>query len=143
MSAFMQDVARASLPVAIALLIAAACARGVLWAQIDDASAQRIAGKYLEPLSTWCLVTLATHVFALGAAGDAGLFSVAVAIAVGIAAVLLRAKRDTDQPRAAKPEVQPTAADATPAARAPSSAGRLWAESVNDASIREGQLWTR
>ena len=46
----MHDVARAALPVAVALLVFAAFARGVLWAQIDDPAAERVAREYAEPL---------------------------------------------------------------------------------------------
>ena len=67
----MHDAARAALPVAVALLVFAAFARGVLWAQIDDPAAERIAREYAEPLATWCLIALAAHVLALTAAGDA------------------------------------------------------------------------
>ena len=138
MSAFMHDVARASLPVAIALLIFAACARALLWASIDDARTQRVAGQYLEPLGTWSLVAVATQLFALGAAGEAGVLSVAFALALGTAAVLLRATGDVDRPSAVESEEQPTVA-----AAAPTPVGRLWAEPVNEASTREGRLWSR
>ena len=43
MSAFLDDAARASLTVAVALLLFTAVARGLLWARIDDARAQRLA----------------------------------------------------------------------------------------------------
>ena len=89
MSAFMHDVARASLPVAIALLAFTGVARLALWA--DDARGRRrLARQYLEPLSTWCLVAVAVHLFALVAAGDAGALSLLLPIAIGAAAVLLR-----------------------------------------------------
>jgi hypothetical protein len=53
MSAFMHDVARASLPVAIALLAFTVVARAALWA--DDPALVRVGRQYVEPLSVWCL----------------------------------------------------------------------------------------
>ena len=68
MSGFLGHVADASLPVAIGLLLLATAAHGTLLAHRDHAGARR----YLEPLSTWCLVALATHTLALIAAGRPG-----------------------------------------------------------------------
>ena len=123
MSSFMHDVARASLPVAVALLIFTAAARGALWAQIDDVRAQRIARRYLEPLSTWCLVAVATYLFALSAAGDGGLLPFVLPVGLGVAAVLLRPPGETDEPSAVETEAPPTAS--APAAARPAP-GRLW-----------------
>ena len=88
MSAFMHDVARASLPVAIALLAFTGVARAALWA--DDPTFVRLGRQYLEPLSTWCLGAVAVQLFAVVAAGDAGALSLFLPIAMGAAAVLLR-----------------------------------------------------
>jgi len=90
MTTFMHDVARAALPVAIGLLTCTAAAAAVLWSRFDDAQAQRLARQYLEPLSTWCLVALATHTLALGAAGEASVLSLVLPLALGAGAVLLR-----------------------------------------------------
>src|SRR5215210_4911502 len=122
MSAFLADVARASLPVAIVLLVLAAAARGVVWAELDHAEARRVARRYLEPLATWCLVAVGVHVLALGAAGDADLLSLVLPLGAGAAAVALRSAGETDH----VPEAQPGAAPAAPAA--PSPGGSLWAE---------------
>jgi hypothetical protein len=102
----MHDVARASLPVAVALLVFAGTARAVLWAQIDDAAAQRVARQYLEPLGTWCLIAVATHVLALGAAGEARLLSLVLPFVVGAAAMALRSVGEAEQPAAPEPEEQ-------------------------------------
>jgi TctA family transporter len=139
MSAFMHDVARASLPVAIALLILAATARAALWAQIDDATVQRIARQYLEPLATWCLVAVVTHVLALGAAGDVTLWSLVLPLIAGAAAVVLRSEGETERPVAVAPQPQPQ--PAPPAAAAPAT-GPLWAEPA-DEPTRQGGLWSR
>jgi hypothetical protein len=138
MSAVMHDVARASLPVVIALLICAATARAALWAQIDDAAVQRVARQYLEPLATWCLVAVVTHVLALGAAGDVTLWSLAVPLVAGAAAVVLRSEGETERPAAVAPEPQP----APPAAAPAPAAGPLWAEPA-DEPTRQGGLWSR
>jgi len=90
MTTFMHDVARAALPVAIGLLTCTAAAAAVLWSRFDDAQAQRLARQYLEPLSTWCLVALATHTLALGAAGEASVLSLVLPLTLGAVAVLLR-----------------------------------------------------
>jgi hypothetical protein len=138
MSAFMHDVARASLPVAIALLVFAATARGALWAQIDDAAAQRVAREYLGPLATWCLIAVATHVLALGAAGDVTFLSLAFALVLGAAAMLLRTVSEPEEAPA-----RPAAAAPAPApAPTPPPARRLWAEPANGAA-RKDRLWSR
>jgi hypothetical protein len=148
MSAFMEDVARASLPVGIALLGFAAAARAVLWAQIDDARTQRIARVYGEPLSTWCLIAIGTHLFALGAAGNAGVGSLVVPVALGAAAALLRATVDgtRTQASALEPGAKPAAppAPAAPTAEPPPApAGRLWADPLEEQPTRHGGLWSR
>jgi hypothetical protein len=146
MSAFMDDVAGAALPVAIGLLILAAVARAVLWAQIDDADVQRVARQYVEPLATWCLVAAGTQAVAVGAAGNAGLLPLVLPIGIGVAAVLLRSAGETDHPAEITPAERPARPEPTrpaPAAAEPSPAGRLWAEPGNEAPAREGRLWSR
>ena len=81
MSAFMHDVARASLPVAIALLAFTAVARAALWA--DDPALVRVGRQYLEPLGVWCLGAVGVQLFAVVAAGDAGALSLLLPIAMG------------------------------------------------------------
>jgi hypothetical protein len=156
MTAFMHDLAGASLPVAIALLALAASARAVLWAQIDHAPARRIAAQYLEPLSTWGLVAVGVHTLAVGAAGDAGVGSLALALVLGVAAVVLRSAGERGERVAARPERRaaarapepaPAAAATAPAAAtsapAPESGASLWAEPVDDETTRRAGLWSR
>jgi hypothetical protein len=140
MSAFMHDVARASLPVAIALLAFTAVARAALWA--DDAALERAGRQYLEPLSTWCLGAVAVNLFAVAAAGDAGALSLLVPIAMGAAAVLLRPSAEAapaaPRPTAAAREPQPSAPAPEPAPGA-----SLWAERAEEGQTRQGSLWSR
>ena len=94
--------ARAALPVAIALLVLTAAARAVLWMRIDEL--QGVARQYIEALGTWCLIALATYMLAASAAGDAGALSLAVSLALGAAAMLLRSAPEPSprpEPRAA------------------------------------------
>jgi hypothetical protein len=156
MTAVMHDVARASLPVAIALLILASTARAALAARLDDERASRLAAQYLEPLATWCLVALATHTLALGLAGEAGALSVALPLALGAAAVILRVSGEApERPAATRaatvapaPAAAPGAAPA-PAAPWPTTAstdpapGPLWADPIDDESTRRTGLWSR
>ena len=161
MSAFMHDVARASLPVAIALLAFTGVARAALWA--DDPAFVRVGRQYLEPLSTWCLGAVAVHLFAVVAAGEAGALSLLVPIAMGAAAVLLRPSEEATEktaPRVAAPRraSAPAAAPRKPAAApalpsppsAPASkpvpsapAPSLWVKRVDDEPARHGSLWSR
>jgi hypothetical protein len=154
----MSNVAHASLPVAVALLVFAAAARAVIWAQVDDPVAQRLAREYLEPLSTWCLVALAVHAAALGAAGELGALSLGLAVLLGAAAFLLRSLPEERAaapaaPRPAAPAVPATpAAPATPRPAAPAvpatpatptaapPADSLWAD---DESRPRVGLWSR
>ena len=115
----MSDIARASLPVAILLLVLAGTARAALWAQLDDPRATRLARRYLEPLSTWCLVAVATNLFAVSAAGNAGVLSVGVPLALGAAALMLRSAGEQEPAAQAKPAPQrpksyPTASPGSP-----------------------------
>ena len=140
MTAFMHDVARAALPVAIGLLILAGTARAALWARLDDERARRLAAQYLEPLATWSLVALATHTLALGLAGEAGALSVALPLALGAAAVMLRVSGEAPEWPAA------TRAAAPPAPATPSAdpaAGPLWADPTDDESTHRTGLWSR
>jgi hypothetical protein len=115
MSVFSGHVAGAALPVAFALLIAAATARAALWAPLDDERARRIAQQYLDPLTTWCLVAVAAYAVGSFATGDAGLVPLGLTLLLGAAAVLLRPTEEhTPQPAPAEPE-QPAAAPAPPA----------------------------
>jgi hypothetical protein len=136
MTAFLHDVARAALPVAIGLLTCAAAARAVLWSGFDDAQAQRLARQYLAPLCTWSLIALGTHVLALGAAGEASVLSLLLPLSLGAAAVLLRTapERDTEAataepaprrataPRPATPAPSRTRTRTAPEAKAPAPA---------------------
>jgi hypothetical protein len=123
MSAFFADVASASLPVAIALLIAAAAACAVLWVEVENDWAQRLARIYLEPLSTWCLIALATYVVAHIFSGG-GLLILFLPLGLAVLAGLLRSADETGEPSEEEPigaAVEPTPAPT----RAPT--GTLWA----------------
>jgi hypothetical protein len=147
MTALMHDVARASLPVAIGLLILAGTARAALWARLDDERARRLAAQYLEPLATWSLVALATHTLALGLAGEAGALSVALPLALGAAAVVLRAGGEApERPAATRAAAVAAAPAAAPMPATPPTdpaAGPLWADPVDDESTRRTGLWSR
>jgi hypothetical protein len=159
---FMHDVASASLPVAIGLLALAATARAVLWARLDHAPAQRLAQHHLEPLSTWCLVAVAVNTAAVGAAGDAGVVSLALPLCLGVAAVMLRSAGERDAPAAAAPAkarprpapgttapaapappAPPAPAPAAPVPAAPTPPGSLWADETDDEATRRAGLWSR
>jgi hypothetical protein len=163
-------VAVAALPVAVGLLALAAAARAVVWSGLDHAVAGRLSHLYAEALSTWCLAAVATHVLALGLAGEAALGSMIVPVLIGVAALLLRpalvgatpvaagaeppraAARETpgsasqsavdvaSRPAAPAPPPAPTAAPAPPIAGAPAES--LWADGKDDGAARTG-LWSR
>ena len=147
----MSDLARATLPVALALLIFAGVARAVLWARVDDLRAQRLARRYLEPLATWCLIAVAAHVLALGAAGELAVMTLVLPFVVGTVAMLLRT--ESAAPEAAAEAAVATPAPATTPAPAaapaparvapPSPTGSLWAGRDTDETAREGALWSR
>ena len=168
MTGVLHDVARAALPVAAALLVVAGAARVVLWMDLDDERLHYVARQYLAPLSAWCLGAVAVYAIALGGAGEAGLAPLALAAAIGGAAVLLRAPEEAsrqeetgrgaetrpagddrrrppaaaDSSRAATRPLGEDLAPARPApARAPDPAGSLWREPAEDAT-RTG-LWSR
>ena len=145
MSELFTDVARAALPVGVALLLFAAVARGVLWAQLDDARAQRLARQYLEPLSTWALIALGVDLFASAASGDAGLTALALPVVLGVAAVLLRPVGSAPAAPAAPPAPAttapaPPASAPAPAAPAPAPSPSLW---TDETQTRQGALWSR
>ena len=121
MSTFLADVADAAAPVAVGLLIGAAAARIVL-ERLDHASARDVAGRYLEPLTTWCLIAIAVHAAALLAAGDAGILSLSLILIAGGLAVLLRLVDDPVEVVEPEPEAPPVAT-----APVPVSNGPLWA----------------
>jgi hypothetical protein len=130
-SALLHDVARASLPVAIALLVLTAAARAVLWLRIDEL--EGVARQYLEALGTWCLIAVATYTLSASAAGDAGALSLAVSLALGAAAVLLRSAP------APSPRAEPQKPPAVVAAPESAPARPLWQESAEgDARPRTG-----
>jgi nucleoid-associated protein YgaU len=159
MSEFMHDVARASLPVAIALLAFTAVARAALWAH--DPAFVRVGRQYLEPLSVWCLGAVGVQLFAVVAAGDAGALSLVLPIAMGAAAALLRPSEEAAPAPAAAPQAAapPAAAPkaAAPTERAaarsapapspsepvPSAPASLWVKRADDGPAREGSLWSR
>jgi nucleoid-associated protein YgaU len=152
MSAFMHDVARASLPVAIALLAFTAVARAALWA--DDPAVVRVGRQYLEPLSVWCLGAVGVQLFAVVAAGDAGALSLLLPIAMGAAAALLRPSEEAAPAPAAAPKAaapRKRAAAPAPSAPAPSPSkpaaspapASLWVKRADDGPAREGSLWSR
>jgi nucleoid-associated protein YgaU len=152
MSAFMHDVARASLPVAIALIAFTAVARAALWA--DDPAVVRVGRQYLEPLSVWCLGAVGVQLFAVVAAGDAGALSLLLPIAMGAAAALLRPSEEAAPAPAAAPKAaapRKRAAAPAPSAPAPSPSkpaaspapASLWVKRADDGPAREGSLWSR
>jgi nucleoid-associated protein YgaU len=149
MSAFMHDVARASLPVAIALLAFTAVARAALWA--DDPAFVRVGRQYLEPLSVWCLAAVGVQLFAVVAAGDAGVLSLLLPIAMGAAAALLRPSEEATPAPAAAPQVAaprkraaaPSAPAPAPSEPVPSAPASLWVKRADDGPAREGSLWSR
>ena len=149
MSAFMHDVARASLPVAIALLAFTAVARAALWA--DDPAFVRVGRQYLEPLSVWCLGAVGVQLFAVVAAGDAGALSLLLPIAMGAAAALLRPSEEAAPAPAAAPKTPaprqraaaPSAPAPSPSRPTPSAPASLWVKRADDGPAREGSLWSR
>ena len=163
----MHDVARASLPVALALLAFTAVARAALWA--DDPAIVHVGRKYLEPLSIWCLGAVGVQLFAVVAAGEAGALSLLLPIAMGAAAALLRPSEEETpapaaarskppeaaapsaarrkRPEAAAPAAAPRKAAApvpsAPSKPAPSSPASLWVRRADDGPARDGSLWSR
>jgi hypothetical protein len=135
---FLHDVASASLPVAILLLIAALATLAAVPARPDDARVQRLSALYELPLCTWCLIALGAHTFAVVADGDTGILSLSIplALALGVAAILLWSDADEDEaPSDIRPQAQPVAAPAPPASAPP---GSLWARPANEVGVRRG-----
>jgi hypothetical protein len=141
----MSHVANAALPVAVALLVLTAIARGVLWSGIQGEE-QRIAAKHLEALGAWCLVATGTYAVATIAAGQLSVVGIGAAIVMAVAALLLRTEEPTanepvqQEPERAvrrSPEPVPTHVQ-TPAPKPKS----LWEEPSAESTPRPG-LWAR
>ena len=129
MTDFFHHAAGAALPVAIALLILAAMAAVMLRSSSWDEPARHLAGQYLEPLTTWCLVALGVYTLAHGAAGDATTISFALPLALGAAAGLVRSAGEQEsgaESVGAEPP-EPIRAQ-TPPAPAPARPRSLWAD---------------
>ncbi len=110
MNGLLRDIAGASLPVAVGLLILAVAALGVRLGRPGDARAQRLSALYLEPLATWSLVALATRTLALVADGRAGVLAMSVSVSLGLvaAAVLLWSADETsERPRTSRSRRSP------------------------------------
>lgn len=101
MNSFLHSASSAALPVAIVLLVLAASARGVLWAQIDDPRWVRIARQHLAPLSTWSVAGFITYALTLVAAGEAATGPLALALVLAVAAAVSRLEGDDEQPATA------------------------------------------
>jgi hypothetical protein len=156
MTAFLDDAARASLIVAVGLLLLTAVARGMVWARIDDARAQRFARQHAEPLGTWCLGALVVNLCAVALNGDLGAGTLAPAIAIGAAATALllwtgeAAPAGASRPEPAvrtappKPAAPAPARPAAPSPRpiSPAPASSLWAHHDDDDRARDGALWS-
>jgi hypothetical protein len=138
MDTFLDAVVAAALPAAVGLLVATAAARAVLWAPGAGERARRIAQRYAEQLSLWCLVALVA--FALGSAADgtSGFGSIALTLLVAACAVLLRPGAPRAEPR---PVAEPTPTPA--AAPAPAAGDSLWADAAADEPARRQGLWSR
>ena len=149
MSILLHHISTAVLPVAIALLTLTALARVALWT--EDADTRRLARRYLDPLSVWCLIAVAVHTLALVGAGDAT--GAALALAFGLAAAAAWLPRTAGEPVAEPPRAAPAEpAPATPAGEPgppptrpprPLAPGEpLWARPAGEAR-RAGDLWRR
>ena len=101
MNSFLHSASSAALPVAIVLLVLAASARGVLWAQVDDPRWVRIARQHLAPLSTWSVAGFITYALTLVAAGEATTGPLALALVLAVAAAVIRLDGDEEQPATA------------------------------------------
>ena len=134
MSGFLDNVATASLPVAVGLLILSVIAGGVLWTGLEDEWAQRLARLYLEPVTTWCLIALGTYTVARLAGGDGGPLSVVLPLTLAFVAVLLRSIGESKEELVeVEPAVAPPAAPMVPV---PTSSGNLWSRPQGEASPR-------
>jgi hypothetical protein len=142
MSGVLHDVAAAALPVAIGLVALAATARGLIAVELDHAPAQRLAAQYLDALGIWALAAVATHVLALGLAGELGLGSLIVPVALGVAAVLLRTTAG-EPVAAATPVAQTPPPTPTADAPTPAPAHSLWVDTRDDDTTPRAGLWSR
>lgn len=132
MSSFFHDASFAALPVAIVLLVLAASARGVIWAQIDDPRWQRLARAHLAPLSTWSVTAFITYALALVAAGEVATGKFALALVLAVAAAVVRLEDETDDVTAARE----AAAAATPAWGGPAMAAAAPRQATPDVADR-------
>jgi hypothetical protein len=153
MSGFLHDVAAASLPIAITLLLLGALARGVLASRTDDAELRELAAAYVGPFSLFCLVAAGVHLVGLLGSGDGGGLAIALGLAIAAGAVALR---PTDATRAAAavpaaapapaPAPEPVAEEAPDPAPAPVPGpladGALWAGPVESSTHRRSALWS-
>lgn len=122
----MSAVAWAALPIAVALVVAAAAARAVLVSTIDDARVRRAAQDHLEPLGAWALLAVGVFLLAKVAAGEAGLGP--LALAAGLAAAALWLPRTEPEP------------GVVATADAPASAAPM-ADDPAEGSVPAGSLW--
>jgi uncharacterized membrane protein len=122
MSTLMHDIARAALPVAVALLILAVAARTVLWVKIDDYTT-RLARDYVEPLASWCLIALMVYALARVAAGEGSALALALPLVLGVVALLALSAGEPEEQTA--PVEPPAPEPVRPPVRAPD--GSLWA----------------
>lgn len=129
MNAFFSAAADAALPVAVALLVLGAIARGVLWAQLDDPRGRRLARQYLEPLSTWSVAGFIVYALTLVAAGEAATAPLAIALVLAVAAAVLRVEGEEE------PRVAPASA---PAAGRESARGRRGAAAAAGDELAPG-----
>jgi hypothetical protein len=145
MSEFFGHVADAALPVAVALLVLTAVARCVLWARIEG-DEQRIASQHLDALAIWCLIATGTYAFAICAAGEAAPLPLGAAIALAVAAIVLRSNETAavtaDEPKPAAKQPHEPKPDVPTHGRTPAPAAHsLWDEPTENAK-RTG-LWAR
>ena len=145
MTPYLDDLARATLPLATVLVILAAAARAVLWARLDDERAQRLARRYGEPLAIWGLAAITVHALALALSATADALSLILLLLVAIpAAVLMRAPADLreEAPRP-QPEKKPAPAPRPEPEPRPAPAGSLWLHRTDEDERRDGALWSR
>jgi hypothetical protein len=141
MTPYLDDLARATLPVAMVLVILAAAARAVLWARLDDERAQRLARKYGEPLAIWGLAAITVHALALALSATADVLSLILLLLVAIpAALLMRAPAEKPAPA---PKAQPAPAARPAPAPRPAPEGSLWLHRTDEDERRDGALWSR
>jgi hypothetical protein len=138
----MHQVSGAALPVAIGLLVLAAIARGLLWADAGDERARATARRSFEPLLVFGGIAAIVDVLALALAGDAGplSFVVPLALAAGAGAVLwerFESVSPVEDPAPPEPEPQPEPKPAAP----PAHDGSLWAGPAEEPAPRT-TLWS-